>query len=221
MDLTSQDAETSTYNPSKAESKYLDRRKECHRKNSFTDESILYIQGRILENWSPDQIAHRKPNATIRIPSVSTIYRYIHLGKIRNISMRFLRRKGTFKRPGEKRGKFNDKGRTIRKRDKNVYNRLEIGHWEGDTVESGRNDHKRKSKYCFVTLVERKTRFAIAVLVPTKTSVDVTAAIINALKDFPSDMVKTITFALKRLRYFTALARWIIMKRSRIKKVIK
>lgn len=62
---------------------------------------------------------------------------------------------------------------------------------------------------------------SIAVLVPTKTSVDVTAAIINALKDFPSDMVKTITFALKRLRYFTALARWIIMKRSRIKKVIK
>ena len=109
---SSQDAETSTYNPSKAESKYLDKRKKCHRKSSFTDKSILYIQDRILENWSPDQIAHRKPNATIRIPSASTIYRYIHLEKIRNISMRFLRRKGTFKRPAEKRGKFN--GRIVK-----------------------------------------------------------------------------------------------------------
>ena len=50
--------------------------------------------------------------------------------------MENLRRKGNFKRPAEKRGKFNDKGRTIKKRPKEIYKRQEIGHWEGDTVES-------------------------------------------------------------------------------------
>lgn len=108
--------------------------------------------------------------------------------------MENLRRKGNFKRPAEKRGKFNDGGRTIRKRDRSVYGRKELRHWEGDTVESGRNDHKRKSKVCFVTLVERKSRKYIAIKVPDKTAASVTPAIIKALEDMPSDLVKTITF---------------------------
>ena len=42
--------------------------------------------------------------------------------------MKNLRRKGTFKRPSEKRGKFNDGGRTIKKRPKEIYKREELGH---------------------------------------------------------------------------------------------
>ena len=105
-----------------------------------------------------------------------------------------LRRKGKFKRPAETRGKFNDGGRTIRKRPKNVYKRNELGHWEGDTVESGRIGTTRKSKYCFVTLAERKSRFYIAILLPDRTAANVTPAIIKALKQFPKELVKTITF---------------------------
>ena len=48
--------------------------------------------------------------------------------------------------------------RSIRKRDKSVYSRQEAGHWEADTVVSGQG----KSKACFATLAERKTRFYIA-----------------------------------------------------------
>ncbi|MDE6475395.1 MAG: IS30 family transposase, partial [Erysipelotrichaceae bacterium] len=81
-----------------------------------------------------------------------------------------------------------------KKRDKSVYKRDELGHWEGDTVESGRIDHKRKSKYCFVTLAERKSRKYIAILVPSRTAKDVTPAIIEALKEYPDNLVKTITF---------------------------
>lgn len=108
--------------------------------------------------------------------------------------MRNLRRKGNFKCPAETRGKFNDGGWTIKKRDKSVYKRGELGHWEGDTVESGRIDHKRKSRYCFVTLTERKSRKYIAILVPSRTAKDVTPAIIKALKEYPGNLVKTITF---------------------------
>ena len=75
-----------------------------------------------------------------------------------------------------------------------IYKRQEIGHWEADTVESGRFDHKRKSGYCFVTLVERKSRYYIAILVENRKLENVTPVIINALKDFPKELVKTITF---------------------------
>lgn len=102
--------------------------------------------------------------------------------------------KGSFKRPAETRGKFNNGERTIMKRDRNVYMCEELGYWEGDTVESERIAHKRKSKYCFVMLVKRKSRKYIAVLVPTRTAADVTPTIINALKEYPDDLVKTITF---------------------------
>ena len=57
----------------------------------------------------------------------------------------------------ETRGKLLNKGKSIRKRDKSVYKRKEFGHWEIDTVVSGLG----KSKACFVTLAERKTRYYI------------------------------------------------------------
>ena len=62
----------------------------------------------------------------------------------------------------ETRGKFN-KGKFIRKRDKSLYRRAEAGHWEVDTVVSGQG----KSKACFATFAERKTRYYIAVKCPT------------------------------------------------------
>ena len=74
-----------------------------------------------------------------QIPSTSTIYRLIQAKNLQKTSMENLRRKGKFKRPAEKRGKLNDKGRTIKKRPKEIYKREELGHWEADTVESGRS----------------------------------------------------------------------------------
>ena len=184
----------SSYFPTLAQSAYEKRREKCHRNINLPDDTKEYIKNRIADTWSPEEIYHRKTKEVKYVPSTSSIYRYIHKGLIEKTEMKLLRRKGNFKRPAETRGRFNDKGRTIKKRPKKVYKRKELGHWEGDTVESGRLDHKRKSKYCFVTLCERVSRKYIAVLVPTRTADDVTPAIIEALKDYPDDMVKTITF---------------------------
>ena len=52
-----------------------------------------------------------------------------------------LRRKGKSRGKKEIRGKFN-LGKSIRKRDKSVYKRQEFGHWEADTVVSGRGKLK-------------------------------------------------------------------------------
>jgi IS30 family transposase len=59
--------------------------------------------------------------------------------------MKNFQEKAKFKRPKEKRGRFNI-GKKIRKRLIKV--------------------HKRTSKYCFVTLAERKSRQCLALQVP-------------------------------------------------------
>lgn len=182
------------YQPTAAQNQYNTRRKECHRRLKIENDIKEYIEEKIQDHWSPEQISNYRNKNRLTVPSCSTIYRYIHKGILIKGNMKKLRRKGKFKRPAETRGKFNDGGRSIKKRPKEVYKRKEIGHWEGDTVESGRIDHKRKSKFCFVTLAERKSRYYIAILLPDRKEEHVTPAIINALKEFPDEMVKTITF---------------------------
>ena len=103
-------------------------------------------------------------------------------------NLKVLRRKGKTHGTKETRGKYN-KGKSIRKRDKSVYRRLEAGHWEADTVVSGSG----KSKACFVTLAERKTRFYIALKVPDKKAATVEEAIVKMLSQYPPQLVKTIT----------------------------
>ena len=179
------------YFPQAAQRQSEQRRERCHRPIKYDEEVKEYVAKKLLEHWSPEQIAHRESEH--QIPSTSTIYRMIHRDHLKRVKMKHLRRKGKFKRPAETRGKFNA-GPPIKKRPKSVYKRKEIGHWEADTVESGRIDHKRKSSYCFVTLAERKSRYYIAILVPEKKAEHVTPAIINALKGFDPDLVKTITF---------------------------
>lgn len=66
-------------------------------------------------HWSPDQIINRNDNnKPDKFPSLSTIYRWIHLWYIPKTNIEHLRRKGKFKRPAETRGKFN-LGKTIKK----------------------------------------------------------------------------------------------------------
>lgn len=179
------------YLPNTAQQKYEKRRKNCHRNIKISHDLKNYIEGKIELTWSPEQISNRKVNDLV-IPSHATIYRWIHKGLLIKGEMKRLRRKGNFKRPQEKRGRFNI-GKTIKKRPKEVYKRKTFGHWEADTVESGRFIHQRKSKYCFVTLAERKSRLYLAKQVPNRSAEVVTQAIIELLANFPSELVKTIT----------------------------
>lgn len=180
------------YMPTDAHRKYKNRRLSSHRKINIDCKIKEYIEDKLNKNWSPEQIVNYKDVKPINFPSTCTIYRWIHLGLLNKITMQNLRRKGKFKRPSEKRGKFNI-GKTIKKRPKEVYSRNAFGHWEADTVESGRIDHQRKSKYCFVTLAERKSRFYICKLLPDRKEENVTKAIIELLSEFPQELVKTIT----------------------------
>ena len=148
-------------------------------------EKLDYIKEKLLLTWSPEQIANTP--CELKMPSTRTIYRWIY-EKYIDVNLKVLRRKGKSHGNKETRGKFN-LGKTIRKRDKSVYKRQEFGHWEADTVVSGRG----KSKACFATLAERKTRYYIAVKMPNRNADTMAKAIISALSELPDAAVKTIT----------------------------
>ena len=122
------------------------------------------------------------------MPSARTIYRWIYDKYLLNGNLKVLRRKGKSHLGKETRGKFN-LGKSIRKRDKSVYKRKEAGHWEADTVVSGQG----KSKTCFATLAERKTRLYLAMKIPNRKAETMAAAIVSMLSEIPSKLVKTIT----------------------------
>ena len=173
------------YSVQKAERMHKVRVSKAHNIVQFPLEVIQIIEQRIKETWSPEQIAAFYKSDGF--PCYKTIYKWIADGTIIKGNKKLLRRKG---KGGwyETRGKFN-KGKSIRKRDKRIYKRADYGHWEVDTVVSGLG----KSKACFITLVERKSRFYKAIKSPNRYADVVARLIIDYLKQFPSELVKTIT----------------------------
>ena len=173
------------YYPQTSQKKYKKRISKAHNIVQFPLEVIQIIEQRIKETWSPEQIAAFYKDQSF--PCYKTIYKWINEGTVINGNKKLLRRKG---KGGwyETRGKFN-KGKSIRKRDKKVYKRADYGHWELDTVVSGLG----KSKACFITLVERKSRFYKAIKSPNRHADVVAGLIIDYLKQYPSELVKTIT----------------------------
>ena len=175
-----------TYYPHTAQKKYLLRRSYCHRGMFWNEEVIAYIEEKLKATWSPEQIACTPCELTM--PSWRTIYRWIYEKYLVKGNLKVLRRKGKSHGVKENRGKYT-KGKSIRKRDKRVYSRKVAGHWEADTVVSGLG----KSKACFVTLAERKTRYYMAMKLPDKKAVTVENAIVKLLSEFPPQLVKSIT----------------------------
>ena len=173
------------YYPYSSQKRYEERKSEAHNIIQFPLEVIQIIEQRIKETWSPEQIAAYYKNDGF--PCYKTIYKWINEGIIINGNKSLLRRKG---KGGwyETKGKQN-RGKSIRKRDKRIYKRADYGHWELDTVVSGLG----KSKSCFITLVERKSRFYKAIKSPNRHADVVARLIIDYLKQYPSELVKTIT----------------------------
>ena len=176
-----------SYYPHTAQKKSNLRRSYCHRGMFWKADLVSYIEEKLLATWSPEQISNT-PSPFEKMPSPRTIYRWLYDKYLLKGNLKVLRRKGRSRLGKEGRGRFS-LGKSIRKRDKSVYSRKEAGHWEADTVVSGQG----KSKACFATLAERKTRFYIAVKIPDRKAETMAAAIVSALREVPSELVKSIT----------------------------
>lgn len=178
------------YEPLKADSYAKERRKNCHKKVKATEEIIQHIEERFALTWSPEQIVGRKEEKPENFPATSTIYDWIHKGYLLDGDITKLRRKGKVTKTvrDRKSGKYNI-GKSIRKRPKSVYKRETVGDWEGDTVVG-----KQGTLPCFVTLLERKSRFYLVDFVPNRTAEVVYDSIVKSLSSIPNNIVRTITF---------------------------
>ena len=138
----------------------------------------------VRQEWSPEQIA-----GTMNI-SHETVYRHVYAdkdcgGKLFMHLRSQKKRRKRYASGRQRRGQIPNR-RSIHERPAVVDLRLEVGHWEGDTVIGARH------KQAIVTLVERKSGYAKLFKVPNKTAELVSAVMIKSLKPFDG-LVDTIT----------------------------
>ena len=112
--------------------------------------------------------------------SVPTIYKYIAKGLFLNLTQEELPRHGKKKHKYKKVKKTKSAsrapaGESIEQRPEEIDEREEFGHWEGDTVYSGKG--KRKTTHALLTLTERKTRKEIIIAIPNRKAETVVKAL--------------------------------------------
>lgn len=102
--------------------------------------------------------------------SVQTVYNYIKKGLFLNLTQKELPRHGkhknAYKKVCKKEAARAPAGESIEQRPPEVDSREEFGHWEGDTVYSGKG--KVKTTAALFTMTERKTRNEIIIGVPNR-----------------------------------------------------
>ena len=147
---------------------YIRRRREQNRQalKPGTPEWDYIIAG-LQQYWSPEMVCGRwRKEFPERKPlCVSTIYRYIKLGRFPKITAKqHLRRRG--KRIQTRNANYNSiqPDRIIPEWPEEIRNRIRIGDWEGDTVYGG------VGKGLLVTLVDRKSRHLKMGLLASRTA---------------------------------------------------
>lgn len=188
------------YWPSKAQQRYQEHRKKCRRKKILSlPAPKCFVQQMIMEEqWSPEQIANwLKQRQNFAQVSSRTIYRSIYAGMLETHELShkekgfksYLRHKGKPRHRAnheETRGKIRI-SHTIDERPAAANDRSEFGHLEADTVLG------KAGGSCLLTLVDRRSRFLIAVKLPRRSAACVRDALLAVIRSLPDGYVKTIT----------------------------
>ena len=162
---------------------YIRRRREQVRAALHPGtEEWNYIVAGLQLYWSPEEICGRwhKEFPKKKPLCVSTIYRYIKLGKFQNITVKqHLRRRGKFMLPRNSCYNSIQPDRTIPQWPAEIRDRIRIGDWEGDTVYGG------VGKGLLVSLVDRKSRYLRLGLLRKRNAEDTRKVIEKLLRDLP------------------------------------
>jgi len=137
------------------------------------------------KKWSPEQIADQ-----VGI-SHEIIYRHVYADKAAGGSLYQQvrcqkKRKKRYASGRDRKGQIVGR-RPISERPEYIEARSQIGHWEGDTMIGAAH------KQAIVTLVERRSGYAVLAKVKNKTSDLVSSTILTKLKPL-APLVKTLTF---------------------------
>jgi IS30 family transposase len=178
------------YRVEKADSRTRGRRSRSRKKKQFNDTEIKLVGKYLNKKWSPMQIANRLHQDKLLSISHETIYRYIkrdkyYGGDLHSHLRQFQKQKRKRYKTADSRGVLAGK-RPISERPATVEKRIRIGHWEIDTVQGG------GSTDCVVTLVERKSGYAIIGKLKNKTNKELNACVIKLIRA-EGRKIKTIT----------------------------
>src|SRR5579863_8748023 len=157
------------------------------------------VASKLILEWSPEQISGwlktEYPNDERMRVSHETIYRSLFIqarGVLKKELMGHLRTKRRMRRSHHSRIFKDSRGRiadaiSIRERPAEVEDRAVPGHWEGDLLSGSRNSH-------IVTLVERHSRFAMRIKVPSKDTAVVVTALSRHIRKLPATLRRSLTW---------------------------
>jgi IS30 family transposase len=157
------------------------------------------VASRLILDWSPEQISgwlktRYRDDQSMRV-SHETIYRSLFIqarGVLKKELMDYLRSKRRMRRSrhasvrGQSRGQIVD-AISIRERPSEVEDRAIPGHWEGDLLSGSKNSY-------IATLVERHSRFALLIKVPSKDTAVVVAALSRHVRKLPASLRRSLTW---------------------------
>ena len=157
------------------------------------------VASKLILEWSPEQISgwlktEYPKDERMRV-SHETIYRSLFIqarGVLKKELMGHLRIKRRMRRSQHSRIFKDSRGRiadaiSIRERPAEVEDRAVPGHWEGDLLSGSRNSH-------IVTLVERHSRFAMLIKVPSKDTAVVVTALSRHIRKLPATLRRSLTW---------------------------
>jgi len=184
------DSVTQEYHYAFAQTKSQRRQVDKTKYTVLTSKVKTYIKQHLKKEWSPEQISGRMKLDIGLCVCHETIYRYIYYNKsrggrlykyLRHKNKKYHNRSNTYQR----RGIIIDRV-SIDKRPKIVEKKNRIGDFEIDTVIG------RHHIGALVTVVDRKSKYAIIKNIPTRKADEVTKALIEMLLPL-KNITKTIT----------------------------
>ena len=168
-----------------------ERKKEGHYKTFFSEKMKSIVEMKLTkEQWSPEQITGWCQAQGIDMVSHERIYQFIWQDKkqggtlyqhLRHGSKKYRKRYGI----NDKRGGIKDRV-SIEKRPEIVNNKNRVGDWEMDLIVG------KYHKGTVLTLVERKTGFALLTQADGKKAISIKKQAINILAPY-KELVHTIT----------------------------
>ncbi len=157
------------------------------------------VASKLVSDWSPEQISGwlktQYPDDESMRVSHETIYRSLFIqarGVLKKELMAHLRSRRRMRRSrhatvrGQSRGQIVD-ALSIRERPAEAKDRAVPGHWEGDLLSGAKNSY-------IATLVERQSRFAMLVKVPSKDTEAVVAALSRQVLKLPATLRRSLTW---------------------------
>ena len=173
------------YSAKSAEARYVRMRKHCGPESKLTGELQKRIGRALQKGYSPEQAA----NTEVKEVSHVSIYRWLYKGFILQGNRAYLRHKGKERinrKDGQ--GRKYGVGRSIHDRPEEINSRSEFGHFEADSIESGRD-----GSGCVFNFIERRTRKIFSYIGASCASQDLYNALKNLVNKLPESTIKSLT----------------------------